>query len=216
MNLTSARQMMTPLWRSVIFLGILPGILSGILLVTSVFSAKSETMNDPAAFITNIVMTTLHDLTAIGINDADRATRFRKIIDDTFAVDLAGKWILGQYWKQASASQKSEFLELLKERMVSQNVAHFKRFKADDVIFEIVMTQTISDNDYLVKTRIGGANGGKVTSMGWRVIRRNNRLWVFDVMVEGMSMGIAHQSAYKSVIRKNDGNVEGLLAALRK
>lgn len=212
MNLASAHQMKSPLWRSLI----LPGILSGILLVTSVSTSKAETMNDPAAFITNIVTTTLNDLTAIGIDDADRAVRFRKIIDDTFAVDLAGKWILGQYWKQATASQKSEFLEFLKERMVSQNVAHFKRFKAEDVIFEIVMTQTINENDFLVKTRIGGANSGKVTSMGWRVIRRNNRLWVFDVMVEGMSMGIAHQSEYKAVIRKNDGNIEGLLAALRK
>ncbi len=212
MNLPNAYQTMTPLWRSLI----LPSILLGMLLVTSVSTAKAETMNDPAAFITKIVTTTLHDLTALDIDDTERAARFRSIIDDTFAVDLAGKWILGQYWRQATASQKSEFLELLKARMVSQNVAHFKRFKADDVIFEIVKTQTINENDYLVKTRIGGANGGKVTSMGWRVIRRNNRLWVFDVMVEGMSMGIAHQSEYKTVIRKNGDNIESLLAALRE
>lgn len=211
MSLADAHRLVTrsmPHWRAAVF--------AAIALVSTITVAKAETVADPAAFISKIVTVTLEDLTASDIDDTERALRFRRIIDDTFAVGLAGKWILGPYWRQASEPQRAEFLALLKNRMVSQNVAHFKRFKADDVVFELIKTQNVGENDYLVRTRIGGANGGKPVAMDWRVIRRNGRLWVFDVMVEGMSMGMAHKEEYQSVIRRNDGNIDGLLMALRQ
>lgn len=211
MSLADAHRLVTrsmPNWCAVVF--------AGIVLASAVSAAKAEAVADPAAFISKIVSVTLHDLTASDIDDAERTIRFRRIIDDTFAVGLAGKWILGPYWRRTPVPQRAEFLALLKNRMVLQNVAHFKRFKADDVIFEMIKTQTVNENDYLVKTRIGGANGGKPVAMDWRVIRRDGRLWVFDVMVEGMSMGMAHKEEYQSVIRRNDGNIDGLLAALRE
>lgn len=189
-------------------------LILGSLCAGSVSSASvAET---PAAFISNIVWSSIRGLTEKNVSDNECAARFRAIIHESFAVELAGKWILGKYWKQASEVQRVEFMNLFEGRIVSHNVAHFKKFNVKDVQFNVRATRMIGDRDVLVKTDIGGKDGGKLISMDWRVIRRNNRYWVFDVTVAGMSMAKVHQAEYRSLISKNGGDISVLLNALKQ
>ncbi|HJO97653.1 MAG TPA: ABC transporter substrate-binding protein [Rhodospirillales bacterium] len=44
---------------------------------------------------------------------------------------------------------------------------------------------------------------------------RNGSYLIIDVMVEGVSMGQTQRSEFASVIRRNGGEVKGLIAKLR-
>lgn len=179
-------------------------------------SLGAERAVDPAAFISKIMTKSMKNLTDQKIDDAERERRFRKIVHETFTARLAGKFVLGRYWPQATQAERAEFVRLFQERMVMHNVKQFKRFKAEDVLFKIVTTQPIGKNDSLVRTKVGGKNSAKLVAMDWRVVRVNGRFRVFDVLVEGMSMGLAHRSEYRSFIKRNGGTVGSLLEALRK
>ena len=179
-------------------------------------TTQAANINSPAAFLEYVVTTSIRDLTDRGASDAERTDRFRKIIHETFAIELAGKWILGRYWKMATPPQRLDFLKLLEDRIVVHNVMHFKKFEVNDVQFKILATREIAADDSIVKTKIGDKSGGQQIAMDWRIIRRDGRFWIFDVTVQGMSMGMAHQAEYRSIMSKNNGDMEALLEVLRQ
>ena len=57
---------------------------------------------------------------------------------------------------------------------------------------------------------------GPDVRVDWRVRNRNGDLRVIDIIVEGISMGQTQRSDFAAVIQKGQGEVEYLLAELRK
>ena len=55
---------------------------------------------------------------------------------------------------------------------------------------------------------------GREVKADWRLLERNGRYKVFDVVVEGVSMAITLRSEYASVI-KQQGGLPGLVVLLR-
>jgi phospholipid transport system substrate-binding protein len=52
--------------------------------------------------------------------------------------------------------------------------------------------------------------------IAWRVRPKGDSFKIVDVMVEGVSMSQTQRKEYASVIRRNGGQVEGLLAEMRQ
>ncbi|MCZ6483199.1 MAG: ABC transporter substrate-binding protein, partial [Alphaproteobacteria bacterium] len=49
-----------------------------------------------------------------------------------------------------------------------------------------------------------------------QVVKYSGTYKVVDIKIEGLSMPLTHRKEYSSVIRRNRGNVAGLLSVLRK
>ncbi len=59
-------------------------------------------------------------------------------------------------------------------------------------------------------------NGAPPAKVDWRVTRADGAYKITDVVVEGVSMAVTQRSEFASVIQRNGGKVEGLLAMLRQ
>ena len=154
-------------------------------------------------------------MTEPGISREERKTRFKKLLSEHFAVNTIGQWALGRYWKKATLEQRKEYLNLFKEMLVVTYINRFQRYSGE----ALSVTKALVDGksgDVMVFSQVTSPSDGAVVSVGWRVRSKGASFKIVDVVVEGISMGQTQRGEFASVIRRNGGKVEGLLAEMRE
>jgi len=164
-------------------------------------------------FMADIGTKVITILTNKSISDQERADQFREILETKFNVKSIGKFVLGRYWKQASEEEKQRFLELFKETTVASYATRFKDYTSEK--FEILGSRPEADGGVTVLSRIVRPRGQNIP-IDWKVFEKNDEMRIYDVILEGISMGITQRSEYSSVIQQGGGKVEAINEALEK
>jgi len=174
-------------------------------------SNASIAPKDAETFMSTIGDQVINLLTDKTISDQERADQFREILETRFNVKAIGKFVLGRYWKQASDDEKQKFLELFKETTVASYATRFKEYTSERL--EILGSRPEADGGVTVMTQIIRPNSQKIP-IDWKIFEKNGELRIYDVILEGISMGITQRSEYASVIQKGGGRVEAINKAL--
>lgn len=178
-------------------------------------AGQAESFEEGATrFIRSLADKAVASLTDESIGQEERAAKFRRLLNEHFAVETMGRWVLGRYWKKATEEEQQEYLELFEDLIVANYVERFKRYAG--VALRVTKAVIADRKDAIVYSRISRPDSSEYIKVNWRVRLRDGKYKVIDVMVEGISMGQTQRSEFSSVIRKNGGRVEGLLVELRK
>ena len=121
-----------------------------------------------------------------------------------------GRFVLGRYWRAATADQKSDYLTLYGEYLLQTYTARLGGYTDDS--FTVTGARQASEKDIVVSTRLVRPSGLEIAA-DWRVRVFDGKFRIIDVMVEGISMAVTQRSEFAAVVRR-DG-IEGLLAILR-
>lgn len=150
-------------------------------------------------------------LTNQTISDQERADQFRIILETKFNTKAIGKFVLGRYWKQATEEEKKTFLNLFTETTVATYATRFKDYTSER--FNISGCQVEPDGGVMVSSQIIRPNGQNIP-IDWKIFEKKDEMRVYDVILEGISMGITQRSEFASVIQKGGGKLESLNVAL--
>ncbi|HLO79006.1 MAG TPA: ABC transporter substrate-binding protein [Magnetospirillum sp.] len=175
--------------------------------------ARADTIADARAFIQRLADTAMNTVAVKGLTDEERARRFRTLFVDTFDLPEIGRLVLARYWRVATAEQQQEFLRLFEDIQVYTWTRRFKEYSGETL--EILGVQPEGETDLLVESRIKRARLEPI-AVAWRVRKAGDTFRVLDIKVEGASMAFTHRSEYSSVIQGSGGQIEALLAAMRK
>ena len=165
-------------------------------------------------FISSLADKAIAALTEPSVSREERKTRFRVLLNEHFAVDTIGRWVLGRHWSEATESEQKEYLDLFETLIVATYVDRFNSYSGEKLTVDGTVPAT--GGDLLVNSRITRPVGGDPLDVGWRVRSRDGQFKIVDVIVAGVSMGQTQRSEFSSVIRRSGGKVEGLLAKLRE
>lgn len=138
---------------------------------------------------------------------------FRKLFTENLDLDFIGKYVLGRYWRTATAAQQKEFINLYKEFNVQTWSKRFDEFKGKSFIFEGASAAN-NPNQAFVDTKVP-MDGGKPATVKWRVYDHNGKLKVIDIIIENVSLAQTARNEYTSFIAKSPRGIEGLLENLR-
>jgi len=174
--------------------------------------ARAENNADARAFIQKLADNAMNTVAVKGLNDEERAKRFRTLFVDTFDLPEIGKLVLARHWKAATPEQQQEFLVLFEDVQVYTWTRRFKDYSGETL--EILGVQAEGENDLQVESRMLRDKLEPI-AVGWRVRKSGATFKVLDIKVEGASMALTHRSEYSSVIQSS-GGVAGLIAALHK
>lgn len=152
-------------------------------------------------------------LTDKSISDKERADQFREILEARFNVKAIGKFVLGRYWKQASTEEKERFLELFKETTVASYATRFTDYTSER--FDILDCRPEADGGVTVFSQIVRPSN-QVIPIDWKIFEKKGEMRIYDVILEGISMGITQRSEYASVIHQGGGKLQSLNDALEK
>jgi phospholipid transport system substrate-binding protein len=165
------------------------------------------------AFMTGLGDKVIALLTDRSLSQQEKTSQFQEILETKFNLKAIGKFVLGRYWKQASEEQKKEFLTFFKATTIASYASRFQDYTSEK--FEILGSRPEKDGGVTVLTRIMRPNGQAI-SVDWKIFEKNGKMAIYDVILEGISMGITQRSEYASVIQKGGGNISVIIDALRK
>ena len=183
--------------------------------VASFSTAHADDLSNRASqFIEGLADKAIAALTEESVSRDDRIARFRKLLNEHFAVQTIGRWVLGRYWNRATDAEKKEYLSLFEDLIVITYVDRFTAYSGE----KLTVTKAVPANgeDLLVTTVITQPNSAEKVEVSWRVREYKDSFKIVDVIVAGVSMGQTQRSEFASVIRRNGGTVEGLLNKLRE
>ncbi len=143
---------------------------------------------------------------------AQRTAAFRQLLASDFDIPGASRFVLGPAGRGLSPEQQQEFQTLFRDYLAEAYSARLGQYAGDR--FEVTGTQPAGD-ETIVTSQVMG-RGGQPVQMVWHVVDHGGRPLVSDVYVDGVSMRVTHRQEFASIIQRNGGHPEALLAALRQ
>ncbi len=176
-------------------------------------AASDDRAGPAAAYIESLGA----ELLAIQAGAGDGAAAARSagldgLIRRGFDLDLTSQLVLGKYWNRASREHRQAFKGLFAQYLLHSYARHLKAYRIETL--EIVSSKPVGKSDFLVETRVEGAQENDSANPVWRLRLRDGGFRIIDVHVDGISLALTERSQFGSVIRQN--GLDGMLSALRK
>lgn len=143
---------------------------------------------------------------------AARSARLEGLIRRGFDLDLTSQLVLGKHWNRASQAHRQAFKELFAQYLLHNYARYLKAYRVETLA--IVSSNPVGKSDFLVETRVEGAQGDDPANPVWRLRRRDGGFKIIDVQVDGISLALTERSQFGSVILRN--GLDGMLSALRQ
>ena len=178
------------------------------------FSAQAAD-DGPGAFVSRLGERTIAKLTDASLSPTVREDQFRDLLREGFAVKTIGQFVLGKYRRSAPKETVDEFITVFEEYVVSLYARQFKHYSGQKFLVENV-ADTSRSGDSMVMTKIFPSGNSEPLRVNFQVRNFGDSFKILDVRVEGVSMVLAQRDEFTSYISTNGGQVDALIAALRK
>jgi phospholipid transport system substrate-binding protein len=166
---------------------------------------------DPRAFVQQVGTEGIQVL-GPSVPQAQRVARFRQLFMSDFDVPGIGQFVLGRYWRTLPPEQQQEFLHLFQEYTVQAYSQRLGQYGGGQ--FRVLGARPNGDQ-IVVSSEVARPNGNPVR-MDWYLVDRGGQYKITDVYVDGVSMKATQRDEFASIIQRNNGSTESLLAVLRQ
>ena len=172
---------------------------------------RGAVAQDASSFINNLGTQGMQVL-GPSVPAAQRSARFRQLLDNDFDLPEIARFVLGSYGRSMSPQAPQEFLPLFREYVVQAYSTRLGQYGGAP--FRVTGSRPYG-GETVVNSQIT-RSGGQPLAVDWHVIDRGGRLLVTDVVVDGVSMKATQRSEFSSIIQRNGGQPDALVAALRQ
>jgi phospholipid transport system substrate-binding protein len=182
------------------------------LIVGALAPAMLAAAADPAAVINNLGNRALEVL-GKNATPAQRVARFHELFREEFDVPGIARFVLGRYWKTATTEQQEEFTKLFEDYIAIVYSSQLAAYSGET----LKVTGSRADPEgAIVVSEIIRPSGAPPVKVEWHLTDLHGTYKIRDVAVEGISMAVTQRSEFASVIQRNGGQVQGLIAQLRE
>ena len=199
-------------------------ILSVYFLVAFLFTSvtftnvKADTkLFNEAQYHVETMMEDIQYLLDVGKTDADQGRiLLTKLLDKYFDSLQIAKFSSMPAWRKATTIEKEEFITLFEKYLVNLAAKRFDEFK--DVEYIISKIEKRGSKMLLVDGHIKApGNKRDNTQVAWRLfLNEENKMRIVDIEIAKISMIVAQNDEFTSIIRNNKGKFSSLIDVLKK
>jgi phospholipid transport system substrate-binding protein len=172
---------------------------------------QAAAQQDARSFVANLGNQAIQVL-GPSVPQARRVAVFRELFRDDFDVPGIGQFVLGRYWRVATPQEQEEFLRLFQEYIVQAYSSRLSEYGGEP--FRVIGSRP-NGAETIVSSEVARAGGNRV-QIDWFLIDQGGRFKITDVYVGGVSMKVTQRDEFASVIQRNGGRIDALLAQLRQ
>jgi phospholipid transport system substrate-binding protein len=166
----------------------------------SPFAAKAAGVEDARKMVDNIGSQALSTIESKGSKDQKQA-KLEKLFTGNVDIAWVGRFVMGRYWKQATAEQKSHYLREYQSFIVKNYAGRFADYTGGS--YKVTNATDDGENQYTVTMQMKSPDGVEVL-VDYRVHPADGGgLKIFDVVVEGVSLISTQRSEFASVLNNN-------------
>jgi len=175
--------------------------------------ANSE--EEAGAFLLSFTTRSIEKLTESSVPPAERNARFRQLFRDNFDISAIGRFVLGRYGRGTPKPVLEDFFAAFEDIMVQRFGPQFAGY--GETRFQIGTVRRLDNrNQYIVGSAITPPGNGNSISIDWRLLYKDGRFVVLDIVGEGVSMALTLRAEYGSVLKASGGKVDQLIDLLRE
>jgi phospholipid transport system substrate-binding protein len=116
---------------------------------------------------------------------------------------------MGRHWKDRSAAEKKEFVQLFETLLENSYVGKIESYNQEKIVY---LKETMDGDEAVVKSKVVTAKRDEFT-LDYRLVNKGGKWMVYDVVIEGVSMVSNYRTQFNKIIQ-NQGYGE-LLKKLR-
>jgi phospholipid transport system substrate-binding protein len=145
-------------------------------------------------------------------SEADARQRCRDLLAWAFDVPAMGKEVLGKAWGKATDAERKEFLAAFEEDLVS---GYLRRMRPQGTTLTFIGHRPPIGGDRLAASRRSVPGKEDQTWIWW--MRPDGQSWrIVDLLLNGHSALNAEIQEYANVLASNNGDMNALIAFMRK
>lgn len=168
---------------------------------------------DPSSFVETLTYGAFEALRDDKISEAERFAKFRALLSKGVDLPRVGRFVLGAHWRRADAAQQAEYQSLFSDYVIAAYAGRLKDYTNAKI--SIKNTISAGKDEYIVSTLVVHPDNPEPVHVDWRLRDIEGELRVLDMTIEGISMALTQRSEFASIIQKNGGDINVLLARLR-
>jgi phospholipid transport system substrate-binding protein len=175
---------------------------------------SASAVPDAESFVSELATRGIGRLTVVGLAPDERARRFRAMLVENFDVPTIARFVIGRYWRVASDSERTEYLRLFEDLLVSLYANRFADYSGERI--RVTGSRRTPEGDIFVASVAAMPQQPQdQIALEWVLRRDGARLRIVDVRAEGVSMAITQRDEFGAVIQRGGGRVAALLDAMR-
>jgi phospholipid transport system substrate-binding protein len=142
-----------------------------------------------------------------------RQGRFRQLYRRYFDQEACARAALGSHWQNVTARQRQEYVELYEDYVVIIYSIDLGDLGGESFT---VLGSRPDQEGVVVMSRMNRVNGAAPIRFDWQLNPTNDGYKVTNLTVSGIDLASMQRADLVSVIQRNGGQVQALLAALRE
>ena len=143
------------------------------------------------------VLSAIEETGKNGMDPARRHDAIRAVAEPVFDWREMASRSLGVHWQARSEAERTEFVDLFRDLIQRSYITQVERYSGEPVRFT---GEKVDGNLGLVNTRIV-TRQSKEVPIDYRLLNRDGRWRVYDVLVEGVSLIGNFRTQFDKVIR---------------
>jgi phospholipid transport system substrate-binding protein len=132
----------------------------------------------------------------------ERRAAVRKVAEEVFDLGETAKRALGPHWNQRTPAEKEEFTQLFADLLESTYIARIDEYGGERIRY---VAEKIDGDNAVVQTRVMTKSGAEAP-VDARMLRRGDRWYIYDVLIENVSLISNYRSQFDRIIRTSSYN----------
>lgn len=174
--------------------------------------AGANSPEGAARFIGQLSTAVSATLSDSGLDDTRRVQALRGLLVQGLDTDTIGRVVLGRYWRGATAAQRQEYQRLFQAFILTNYATRLAKYPSASVA---ITSARPGKRNLVIVGSLMKRPAKPPVRVDWLVAHTAQGHRVIDVLIEGISMAITRRAEFAAIIKRNGGNLEGLLATLR-
>lgn len=127
----------------------------------------------------------------------ERRARIRGVVKERFDFAETAKRSLGIYWAQRTPQERKEFVDLFWNLLELSYVDKIETYSGEKILY---VGESIDGDFATVRSKVEDKKH-LAFPLEYRLYKRDGRWWVYDVVIEGVSLVSNYRTQFNKIIR---------------
>ena len=181
----------------------------GLFLISTVAHADNPAIN----FVNSLADNVINNILTADISKDEKMSRFKSEFETALDLKNIGQFVLGVYWRKASAEERSAFLEAFMDFTTKTWADRFDLYTGQKIVFSGTRNAEGKNQLYVDST----IENNPPVQVIWRLKQtKSGDFKIIDIIVEGVSMAMSYRNEYSAFLQKNGGKLPVLTKELEQ
>lgn len=169
--------------------------------------------NSSVAFVNHLTDDIITNVLQSNDTQEQKFTRFKTAFEKALDMKSIGQFVLGVYWRKASAEERQAFLDAFIDFTTKTWADRFDLYTGQKIVFSGTRNAEGKNQLYVDST----IENNPPVQVIWRLKQtKSGDFKIIDIIVEGVSMAMSYRNEYSAFLQKNGGKLPVLTKELEQ